>query len=466
VGAGSEQWCDADVLRILRRRSLAALRAQVEPVSTAAYGRFLPAWHRVGSAEGPGSPSHSGLDGVMSVIDQLAGVRMPASAIEPLVLGPRVRDYSPALLDELLAAGEVTWSGAGSISSSDGWIALHISDSAPLTLAGRADIDFTDAHRVVLDTLAGGGAYFFRQLAQGGLPETELKTALWELIWAGWITGDTFAPVRAVLGGTGTRKRSAPAHRSHRAPRLSRYSVAHAQSRPADPTVAGRWSALPAPEPDSTMRAHFQAEQLLSRHGVVTRGAVAAEGVPGGFATLYKVLSNFEDAGRCQRGYFVESLGGAQFAVSSTVDRLRNYTDSIDPERPDYRAVVLAAADPANPYGAALPWPASGGDGNAPAARPGRKAGALVVLVDGNLAWFLERGGRSLLTFTDDPAANHSAAMALADLVASRRVSSILVERIDGVPALQPRAGGSASAALDGLADAGFARTPRGMRLR
>lgn len=466
VGSGSEQWCDADVLRILRRRSLAALRAQVEPVSTAAYGRFLPAWHRVGSADSPGSPSHSGLDGVMSVIDQLAGVRMPASAIEPLVLGPRVRDYSPALLDELLAAGEVTWSGAGPISSSDGWIALHVSDSAPLTLGGPADIDFTDAHRAILNTLAGGGAYFFRQLAQGGLPESELKTALWELIWGGWLTGDTFAPVRAVLGGTGTRKRSAPAHRSHRPPRLSRYSVAHAHSRPADPTVAGRWSALPAPEPDSTLRAHFQAEQLLSRHGVVTRGAVAAEGVPGGFATLYKVLTNFEDAGRCQRGYFVESLGGAQFAVSSTVDRLRNYSDSIDPERPEYRAVVLAAADPANPYGAALPWPACGGDGNAPAARPGRKAGALVVLVDGNLAWFLERGGRSLLTFTDDPAANRSAAAALADLVASRRVSSILVERIDGVPALQPRAGGSASAALDGLADAGFARTPRGMRLR
>ena len=467
VGAGSEQWCDADVLRILRRRSLAALRAQVEPVSTAAYGRFLPAWHRVGSADSSGSPSHSGLDGVMSVVDQLAGMRMPASAIEPLVLGPRVRDYSPAMLDELLAAGEVTWSGAGSISSSDGWIALHVSDSAPLTLAAPADIDFTEAHRAILDSLGGGGAYFFRQLTQGGLPESELKSALWELIWAGWVTGDTFAPVRAVLGGTGTRRRSATAHRSHRPPRLSRYSVAHAQSRPADPTVAGRWSALTAPEPDSTLRAHFQAEQLLSRHGVVTRGAVAAEGVPGGFATLYKVLSNFEDAGRCQRGYFVESLGGAQFAVSSTVDRLRNYTDSIDPERPDYRAVVLAAADPANPYGAALPWPAaSGGEGNAPGARPGRKAGALVVLVDGNLAWFLERGGRSLLTFTDDPAANHSAAVALADLVAAKRVSSILVERIDGVPALAPRAGGSESAALDGLADAGFARTPRGMRLR
>ncbi|OBG63607.1 ATP-dependent helicase, partial [Mycobacterium sp. E188] len=452
--SGSEQWCDAEVLRVLRRRSLAALRAQVEPVSTAAYGRFLPAWHRVPA-------QNSGLDGLMSVIDQLAGVRMPASAIEPLVLGPRVRDYSPAMLDELLATGEVTWSGAGSISASDGWVALHVSDSAPLTLAGPAEIDLTDAHRAILDTLAGGGAYFFRQLAQSGLPDSELKAALWELIWAGWVTGDTFAPVRAVLGGVGSRKRAAPAHRSHRPPRLSRYSVAHAQSRPADPTVAGRWSALPAPEPDSTVRAHYQAELLLGRHGVLTKGAVAAEGIGGGFAMLYKVLSTFEEAGRCQRGYFVESLGGAQFAVASTVDRLRSYSDGIDPERPEYRAIVLAAADPANPYGAALPWPASGGEGG----RPGRKAGALVVLVDGHLGWFLERGGRSLLTFTDDPAAHAAAAAALADLVASRRVASILVERIDGAPALQPQAGGPSPVA-EALADAGFARTPRGLRLR
>ncbi|OBI12221.1 ATP-dependent helicase [Mycobacterium sp. E2327] len=453
-GAGGEQWCDADVLRILRRRSLAALRAQVEPVSTAAYGRFLPAWHHMSSPQ-------SGLDGLVAVIDQLAGVRMPASAIEPLVLAPRVRDYSPAMLDELLAAGEVTWSGAGSISAGDGWIALHASDSAPLTLACPAELDFTDAHRAILDTLAGGGAYFFRQLAQDAIGESELKTALWELIWAGWVTGDTFAPVRALLTGAGARKRSAPAHRTRRPPRLSRYSVAHAQHRSTDPAVAGRWSALPAPEPDSTLRAHYQAELLLGRHGVLTRGAVAAEGVPGGFATLYKVLSTFEEAGRCQRGYFVESLGGAQFAVASTVDRLRSYTDDVDQERPEYRAVALAAADPANPYGAALPWPASSAEG----ARPGRKAGALVVLVDGELAWFLERGGRSLLTFTDDPAADRAAAVALADLVAARRLASILVERIDGTPALQPHAG-EPNPAAEALAEAGFARTPRGMRLR
>ncbi|MCV7009905.1 ATP-dependent helicase [Mycobacterium gordonae] len=454
-GVGSEQWCDADVLRILRRRSLAALRAQVEPVSTAAYGRFLPAWHQVGATD-------TGVDRLAGVIDQLAGVRIPASALEPLVLGPRVRDYSPAMLDELLATGEVTWSGAGSISGSDGWIALHPADSAPLTLFPAAEIEFTDVHREILNTLSGGGAYFFRQLAGAAGSEAELKAALWELVWAGWVTGDTFAPVRALLGGSaGPRKRSAPAHRMQRAPRLSRYSVAHAQVRSADPTVAGRWSALPPPEPDSTLRAHFQAELLLNRHGVLTKGAVAAEGVPGGFATLYKVLSAFEDAGRCQRGYFVESLGGAQFAVASTVDRLRSYLDGVDPQRPDYRAVVLAATDPANPYGAALPWPTAHAEGSA---RPGRKAGALVVLVDGELCWFSERGGRSLLTFTDDPDASHAAAVSLAELVSARRVASLLVERVNGVSVLTPD--GPAAVALDALVDAGFSRTPRGLRLR
>ncbi|MDT5274632.1 MAG: ATP-dependent helicase Lhr and Lhr-like helicase, partial [Mycobacterium sp.] len=461
--AVGDQWCDADVLRILRRRSLAALRAQVEPVSTGAFARFLPAWHGVGT----GSAANSGLDGLAAVIDQLAGVPLPASAIESLVLAPRVRDYSPAMLDELLASGEVMWSGAGAISGSDGWVAFHPADSAPLTLAPASEIEFTAAHRATLDMLAGGGAFFFRQLAHDGIGEPELKAALWELIWAGWVTGDTFAPARARLsGGPGTRKRSAPAHRqgrSRRPPRLSRYSVAHAQSRAADPTLAGRWSALPTPEPESTPRAHHRAELLLNRHGVLTRGAVTAEGVPGGFATLYKVLTAFEDAGRCQRGYFVESLGGAQFAVASTVDRLRSYLDGVDPERPEYRAVVLAAADPANPYGAALPWPSRATDGEG-GARPGRKAGALVVLVDGELAWFLERGGRSLLSFTDDDSdANHAAAVALADLVTAGRVNSILIERINSAPVLAQQVSASVVTALS---DAGFARTPRGLRLR
>ncbi|MFN3006111.1 ATP-dependent helicase [Mycolicibacterium wolinskyi] len=449
-----DQWCDADVLKILRRRSLAALRAQVEPVSTAAYGRFLPGWQHVGSAQS------TGIDGLAAVVEQLAGVPLPASAVESLVLPQRVGDYQPAMLDELLASGEVTWSGAGQIGGGDGWIAFHLADSAPLTLAMPTEIEFTDTHRAIMHTLGHGGAYFFRQLADGA-PAEDLKGALWELIWAGWVTGDTFAPVRAILSGT----RRTPAHRQQkRPPRLSRYSVAHAQTRSSDPTVSGRWSALPAAEPDSTVRAHFQAELLLSRHGVLTKGAVAAEGVPGGFATLYKVLSAFEDAGRCQRGYFVESLGGAQFAVASTVDRLRSYIDSVDPERPEYHAVVLAATDPANPYGAALPWPERAGDGEAH--RPGRKAGALVAMVDGQLVWFLERGGRSLLSFGSDDDAQRAAAAALADLVTARRIPALLVERINGVAVLDPDVDAARGAVQDALAGAGFTRTPRGLRLR
>ena len=222
----STEWCDADILKILRRRSLAALRAQVEPVSTAAFGRFLPAWQQVGSTH------NAGVDGLAAVIDQLAGVPIPASAVEPLVFGLRVRDYQPAMLDELLASGEVTWSGAGQIGGGDGWIAFHPAESAPLTLSAPAEIEFTDTHRAIMATLGQGGAYFFRQLADN--PGDELKQALWELIWAGWITGDTFAPLRAMLTGPrrSAGRRGTPAHRQRqRPPRLSRYSVAHAQAR-------------------------------------------------------------------------------------------------------------------------------------------------------------------------------------------------------------------------------------------
>ena len=450
-----EQWCDAGVLRILRRRSLAALRAQVEPVSTAAYARFLPDWQQVGTG------ALSGADGLLAVIEQLAGAVVPASAVENLVFASRVRDYQPGMLDELLASGEVTWSGAGTIAGNDGWVAFHLADTAPLTLAAPADIELGDAHRAILDLLGrpgdSRGAFFFRQLAEPGA-EAAVKAALWELIWGGWVTGDTFAPVRALLSGG----RRPPAHRQRRAPRLTRYALTTPGSRAVDPAVAGRWSALPSPEPDSTLRAHHTAESLMSRHGVLTKAAVTAEGVPGGFAHLYKVLSAFEEAGRCQRGYFVESLGGAQFAQAATVDRLRTFADSVDAGAPvAHRAVVLAAADPANPYGAALGWPSRPDDSGH---RPGRKAGALVVLVDGELVWFLERGGRSLLTFPAETEAQSAAAAALAELVARGRVAGLLVERLDGVPILQ--VSDSAASAVEALLDAGFTRTPRGLRMR
>ena len=459
----SGQWCDTEVLRILRRRSLAALRAQVEPVTPAAYARFLPAWQQIGAGG-------TGVDALAAVIDQLAGAAVPASAVEPLIFGPRVRDYQPAMLDELLASGEVVWSGAGSISGSDGWVTFHTADTAPLTLPEPAAIELSAAHRAILDVLGepgeSRGAFFFRQFTGGplstGPTEDAVKAALWELIWAGWISGDTFAPVRALLTGgrrPGTRRPATAAHRHRRAPRLSRYSVAHAQARPTDPTVAGRWSALPVREPDSTLRAHFTAELLMNRYGVLTRNCVG-DAVPGGFSMLYKVLTAFEDAGRCQRGYFIESLGGAQFAAASTVDRLRGYADAVDQQQPEYHALVLAAADPANPYGLALPWPP--GPDRSTGHRPGRKAGALVVLVDGELVWFLERGGRSLLNFHSDPLAQQAAAAALAAMVASGRLAGLVVEKLDGVPVLEAAHTDAAAALLA----AGFARTPRGMRMR
>ncbi|MBB2991234.1 ATP-dependent Lhr-like helicase [Mycolicibacterium iranicum] len=458
---GHEQWCDTEVLRILRRRSLAALRAQIEPVSTAAFGRFLPAWQALGSE------TVTGVDGLAAVIDQLAGVPMAASAVEPLIFGQRVRDYQPGMLDELLASGEVLWSGVGSLSSADGWVSFHPADTAPLSLAPPGDLDLTDVHHQILAALSGGGAYFFRQLSIDGVSAESLKAALWQLIWAGHVGGDTFAPVRALLAGTkgaGSRRAAAPAHRHRRAPRLSRYSLSTSSlnaHRDSDPTVAGRWSALPVAEVDTTVRAHYQADQLLARHGVLTKGAVAAENIPGGFASMYKVLTTMEDAGRCQRGYFVESLGGAQFATASTVDRLRSHADSIDAKQQSLRAIAIAATDPANPYGAALPWPTRGAEGDT-AHRPGRKAGALVVLVDGALTWFVERGGRSLLSFTDDADIHHAAGTTLAELVTRQRVPALLVERVDGVPVLETRE----SAVVEALTTAGFSRTPRGLRLR
>lgn len=439
----SEQWCDAEVLRILRRRSLAALRAQVEPVSTSAFARFLPDWQYLDS-------SLRGVDGVATVIDQLAGVPIPASAWEPLILARRVRDYSPQMLDELLASGEAVWSGHGSISAQDGWIALHPSGVAPATLAATDPVVLDEAHRTILDGLAAGGGYFFRQFG-----EAATRAALWDLVWAGLVTGDTFAPVRALLG-TSTKSRTA--HRNRRAPRLRAYTPIPATA-PVDPAVAGRWSMLPERLADGTERSHMQAELLLGRYGVVTKGSVVAEGVAGGFAWLYKVLSTFEDNGRCRRGYFVESLGGAQFASPATVDRLREYLDTVDDARKPYRATVLAATDPANPYGAALVWPRAVSDSGH---RPGRKAGALTVLVDGELALYIERGGKSLLSFVTDPTVLHAAALGTMGLVRDGGLDGLVIERVDGRSVFDI----GESPVIAALIEAGFARTPRGLRIR
>ncbi len=425
AGTGAE-WCDADVLRRLRRRSLAALRKEVEPVEPSTLGRFLPAWQNVAGA---GSRGLRGVDGVVAVVEQLAGCAVPASALEPLVLGSRVVDYVPSMLDELTTTGEVLWAGHGTLPGTDGWVSLHLADSAHLTLPDHGELESTPLHDAVLDALAGGGAYFFRQLADaaGSSDDKAMEAAVWDLVWAGRLANDTLAPVRALTSGGRT------AHRSRRPPPRARVSSrprrADLPTRTGPPTMAGRWSLLPDLEQDATRRAHASAEGLLERHGVVTRGAVTSERVPGGFAGVYKVLSAFEDSGRCRRGYFIGSLGAAQFGVPGAVDRLRSFSKELAAPPADpwdtgateekRTAVALAATDPANPYGAALPWPDRpvATDESSSGHRPGRKAGALVVMVEGELAVYVERGGKTLLTFSDDADVLGPAMTALATAV-------------------------------------------------
>ncbi|MDU0312298.1 ATP-dependent helicase [Phycicoccus sp. M110.8] len=496
-GRHGMDYCDAEVLRMLRRRSLAALRAEVEPVDAVELARFLPSWQGVGGGL-------RGRDGLVRAIEQLAGAVLPASALETLVLPARVVDYSPALLDELTSSGEVVWRGHGSLPGDDGWVSLHLADTAHLTLAPPEDRVLTDGERSVLEALSGGGAYFFRTLsdAAGSTDDEQLLTDLWSLVWSGHVTGDTFAPVRALLSGGRTAHR-----RTTSAPRATRYagrrgalgslSGGRSLGRPSlptrsgPPTGAGRWSLLPEVEADATVRAYATAEVLLDRYGVVTRGSVVAEDVPGGFAGVYRVLAAAEESGRVRRGYFVETLGAAQFSTTGAVDRLRAGARQAgdDPESGSRAAVVLAATDPANAWGAALPWPdrpghgaadedeptggrrkggsgdaATGSDGSVGGKRghqPGRKAGSLVVLVDGDLVLYVERGGKTLLSWTDDDSRLQAAADALALAVREGALGRLTVEKADGGMLL-----GSEHPLVQALANAGFHATPRGLRLR
>ncbi len=498
-GIGQE-WCDAQVLRRLRRRSLAALREELEPVPPAALAAFLPQWQHVGAprpapssgAPAPpaaGSSGLRGLDGLVRAVEQLQGAPVPASALEKLVLPSRVGGYAPALLDELTATGEVLWAGAGALPGKDGWLSLHLADTAPLLLRPPLPLELSALHESVLRALAPGYGLFFRQIADQVRATThpdatdpQLADALWELAWSGRLTNDTLAPLRALLGSG--RTAGSTAHRARRAVPRGRYGTLTAAARPTasrsgPPTVGGRWSLLPAPEPDPTHRAHALARTLLDRHGIVTRGAVAAEGVTGGFSAAYRVLSAFEESGQARRGYVVEGLGAAQFAMDGAVDRLRAISTQrergTDGPFPDggparrgrgggaARALVLAAADPANAYGAALPWPEPP---EGATHKPGRKAGSLVVLVDGELTLYLERGGKTLLMWPlgGDPAQAadprlHSAVEALVDGARAGAVGALTTERINGTSALT-------SPYAPVLEAAGFHPTPRGMRLR
>ncbi|UNX55939.1 DEAD/DEAH box helicase [Georgenia sp. TF02-10] len=557
---GGPQLCDAEVLRRVRRRSLAHLRREVEPVPARTLGVFTPRWQHV--APVGARPDLRGPDGVLTVVDQLAGALVPASALESLLLPARVAGYQPGLLDELTSSGEVVWVGGGALPGVDGVLTLLPADAvaelAPLPDAAAVR---SGLHRHLLGALAGGGR-FFRELVPdggpgdvgGGTPPApgdagdapagpadveQVLQALWDLVWAGWVTNDTLAPVRARLGGGRPTHATRPAAARPRSTRpgaglrraaLSRPALAGARPRAAVnlPAAVGRWSlvrpgldpaaaaALAADTEARTQRVTAATAALLERHGVLVRGAAGLEDLPGGFGAAYQVLRRLEESGQVRRGYLVEGLGGAQFALPEVVDRLRADAAALSARGPvddgaeigaagpaggsadlddgtwspdgwpdgagpspgpagpggarypapgaaphspgGPRVDLLAATDPANAYGAALGWPpAVAGEGH----RPGRKAGAVVVLVDGALVLYVERGGRTLLSFTRAESLLAPAAAALATVAASGALGPLTVRRIDGAPALD-----SADPLGGVLRAAGFGPTPRGLRLR
>jgi len=419
-GYSGREYCHPEVLRTLRRRSLAALRREVEPVPVEVLARFLPAWHGIGAEAG-------GTQRLADVVFVLQGLPLPASVIERDVLSSRVRDYRPRLLDELVSVGEVVWVGRGALGGKDGRVALYLRREAASLVPDPIDRPDAPQHQALRQHLQRRGASFFQDLyaaAGGGDVETVLD-ALWDLVWAGEVTNDTFAPLRLI--GSSARRRS-------RGPQLPRLTP---------PRAGGRWSLtedLRSAGSSATERLHAIAGALLQRHGVVTREAVLAEGTPGGFAGVYPVLRAMEEAGRIRRGYFVEGLGASQFALPGAVDRLRALRE------PDGRTVALAATDPANPYGMVVPWPASAG-------RPARAAGAYVVLESGELRLLLERGGRSLLTFGQVDV-GHLAVLAAVAGAAGR----IEVQMVDGGPVQE-------CGLLPFLREAGFRSSPRGMVL-
>ncbi|ACQ80703.1 DEAD/H associated domain protein [Beutenbergia cavernae DSM 12333] len=467
-----EEFCDSEVLRRIRRRSLAALRADVEAVPPATLGVFLPRWQQLGTLRGT--------DGVLAAVDQLAGARLPSSALETTVLPARVRDYAPAMLDELTSAGEVVWVGTGGSPGggpSDGTIVLVPTDAAAVLAPLPGELP-TELARRVVEVLADGGR-FFRDLyaaiasaADGEPPAVaEVHDALWDAVWAGHVTNDTLAPLRARLeqrpstssrraaAARSPRSRSALSRRALMTPALAAAGSTAAQAAriPTPASAAGRWSVVGAVETDPTIRLAATAAALLDRHGVLVRGAVAAEEVPGGFGALYRVLVRLEESGQVRRGYVVEGLGASQFALPECIDRLR--ADAAANPGP----VLLAAVDPANPYGAALPWPAAptSAEGVTTGARPRRVPGAHVVLVDGALVLYLERGARTLLSFTADDARLRAAAAALANAAASGALGRVVVQRSDGAATLV-----ADTPLRQALLDAGFVATPRGLRVR
>ncbi len=458
-GDGRE-WCDVEVLRRLRRASLAALRREIEPVGERALTAFMPSWQNVGRWR-PGSGRRDGVERLREVLVPLQGLALPVTTWERDVLPCRTGSYSPAWLDSLCASGEIVWVGAGSLGRDSGRVALYFREDAPLLgppSGARAEPPGAREHALLRERLAAGPCFFTDLLAELDLPAPALTHALWDLVWAGEVTNDAFAPLRAPRL-TLTAHRAAGPSRAHArgmrgGPRFGGPSLRGGRLG-TSAQVQGRWSLA---EPifggravdDPRLRRRALAELLLERYGVLIREQVLAEGIAGGFSTLYGALTELETLGVCRRGYFVEGLGGAQFALPGAVERLR--ASRADPEN---AATVLAAVDPAQPYGATLPWPRREGQTR----RPARVAGAYVVLVNSSPVLYLERGGRGIVTLSSESGPLRVALRALADAVRAGSVDAVALERVDSEPAI-----GSELEPM--LVDLGFRQGPRRLTLR
>jgi len=421
-GGTEREWCDPDVLRRLRRASLAALRKEVEPVEQTAYARFLPSWHGIDRRAG-----------LREALVPLQALPLPVGLWESAVLPRRVPGYRPELLDQLCATGEVVWVGAGL----DRVAVYFREDASALGRPAGAGAPESEAHDRIRAALSRSAEFWLDLLGSTGLDAEETLPALWDLVWAGEVTNDAWQPLRA------PRRYGVP--KTERRPR--RFSRRRASAITA---TQGRWSPtdrLFAGTPDR----RALAELLLERQGIVTRDGVRAEGIPGGYGAVYSELRALETLGLCRRGYFVEGLGGAQFALGGAVERVRELRPR---EGEELEALVLPAADPAQPYGATLPWPKRAG------ARAARVAGALVVLLGGEAALFVERSGRSLVPLREpDEAWLLPALSALVEHARSTGLRRLSVERFDGAPVAE-------SEAMPLLADAGFVAGPRRAVLR
>ena len=465
-GGLHREWCDAEMLRLIRRKSLAKLRREVEPVEQHTLARFLTHWQGLLM---PRRTGNANLDGLLDAIESLQGAPLPASLMETAILPARIAEYAPAGLDTLIAAGEVAWAGVEPIGERDGRIALFLADKLPLLAQQRPLVEpLTEREEKLIAVLESTGASFFDPLHQalgGGYPGETIE-ALWSLVWRGLITNDSLHALRAYIA----RPESA------RTPRRVQTGAVFRSRRTTPPTAQGRWSLLPLGAqkpreggPTATEARHALALQLLNRYGVLLREHVAAENVPGGFSAVYDVLKALEESGRIRRGYFVAGLGATQFALPAAVDLLRQLRAAPRDEKPEF--VQLAATDPANPYGSVLRWPelpvAEEDAESAPRVLT-RAAYAEVILRNGQLVAWLRRGNPNLLVFlpAEEPERSQAAA-GLAHFLCSRgqerlRGAShhgVLITTMNGQPvAAHPMA--------RFLMDAGFHPGPLGMHLR